>query len=290
MSEGNEQMRVAALSLHGIRMDSSKNYRSDLTDLLQKSNAAAAVIPAFSSLALGLGTGRISAGASFAETVRAAADSGSDWQEEFLALHSELARDNGLFLTAGTVYERENDRIYHTLCCFDPAGNLCCRQRQIHLTRFEREQGLSRGEELILFDLHGLQAGLVVGIDARHPEVGRGFALLGADILLHSGALKGELNCWPQAAGMWAQVQQNQFWAVEALFCGRIGRTDFAADSAVIGPCEITPGQSGYLARGYPHTPFICANLEMEDLYRIRRDYPLLKMLNPQAYREDLFV
>ncbi|MDY6826749.1 MAG: carbon-nitrogen hydrolase family protein, partial [Bacillota bacterium] len=188
-----------------------------------------------------------------------------------------------------TVYEKEGACIYNTACCFDPSGNLCCCQRQTHLTRFEREQGLSRGEELILFDLHGLQAGLVVGIDARHPEVGRSFRLLGADILLHSGALEGEFNCWPQVAGMWSQVQQNQFWAVEALFCGRIGRTDFAAGSAVIGPCEITPGQSGYLARGYPRTPFVCTNLKMEDLSRIRREYPLLKMLNPQAYGGALF-
>jgi predicted amidohydrolase len=89
-------------------------------------------------------------------------------------------------------------------------------QRQTHLTRFELDLKLSRGERLDLFQVDDFCTGLVVGNDARHPEVGRIMALQGADLLLHSGAIEGDQTCWQQAAGMWAQVQQNQFFTVEA--------------------------------------------------------------------------
>lgn len=39
-------------------------------------------------------------------------------------------------------------------------------------------------------------------------------------------------NCWQQMAGIWSQVQQNQFIALEASLGGQ---------NLVHGPCEITP-------------------------------------------------
>lgn len=279
-------MLVAAISLAGLRLGSMEGYCSDLMTLIRKSGAKLAVLPAYSSLVLGLSTGALQPSRNYNAFIQQLPGTCGDWNRQFLDLHSTMARKLDLYLAAGTLFETELNHHFHTAYCFNPAGAVCCRQRQTHLTRDERSIGLSRGEELSLFSFNNLQVGMVVGSDARHPEVGRIFALLGADLLLHSGALEEGFNCWAQAAGMWSQVQQNQVWAVEAQLKGVIADRSYAASSAVIGPCEITPGQSGYLARGYPESPVIIAELNNKGLLEIRQDYPLLKLLNPAAYTD----
>ncbi len=282
-------MRAAAISLAGINLNTLNEYRADLTALLESCRPDLAVLPAYSALTLGLGTGAFVPGPDFPSTFYIFSADIAGWNDIFLELHGELARENHIYLAAGTTIELEKGLYYHTAYCFDPAGELCCRQRQTHLARSERNYDFNRGEELPLFDLEGAdghiyKTGLVVGNDAYHPEVGRIMACRGADLLLHSGALGAGPNCWSQVAGMWSQVQQNQFFAVEAQLCGNIAGQYFGAGSAVIGPCEITPGSSGYLARGYPETPLVTALLNEGDRQQIKKKYPLLELLNRQAY------
>jgi predicted amidohydrolase len=279
-------MQVTAVSLAGITLNSIDLYKHDLTVLLKESAADLAVLPAYSALLLGLSLGELASAATFTTTVcDYLADKNGAWNKKFLALHSSLASDLNVYLACGTLFETEQEKSYHSAYCFDPAGNICCRQQQTHLTRAESDIGLSRGIVLNLFSVDKFQVGMVIGNDARHPEVGRIFGLRGADLLLHSGALEGSLNCWLQAAGMWAQVQQNQFWAAEAQLCGEISGCSFNTASNILGPCEITPGQSGYLKRGYPGTAVVTAKLDENIRHPLKESYPLLKLLNPEAYR-----
>jgi len=284
-------MQVSAISLAEINLESLSRYRADLSKILDSSNPDLAVLPAYSALALGLGTGAFMPGPDFGATFYIFSADNEGWNDIFLDLHANLAREKGLYLAAGTTVEREGSSYYHTAYCFDPAGELCCRQRQTHLSQIEREYDFSRGEELDIFELEGpggkpYRAGLVVGNDARHPEVGRILALRGADLVLHSGALDAGPNCWAQAAGMWSQVQQNQFFAVEAQLYSSLEGLPFEAASAVLGPCEITPGKSGYLARGYPQTPAVTAGLDEEARQEIKNNYPVLELLNRGAFSD----
>ena len=284
-------MRVAALSLAEINLESLSQYRADLSGLLKICRPDLAVLPAYSALALGLGTGAFMPGPDFAATFYIFSADNAGWNSICTEIHAGLAREHNLYLAAGTTVESEAGFYYHTAHCFDPGGDLCCRQKQTHLTRIEREYNFSRGEEINLFDLESgagttIKTGLIVGNDARHPEVGRILALNGAGLALHSGALPAGPNCWEQTAGMWAQVQQNQFWAVEAQLSGRMAGRHFGAGSAVLAPCEITPGYSGYLARGYPETEAVTAELNEADRRRIKKSYPVLELLNRKAYSE----
>jgi len=278
---------VAALSLSEIDLSSVEGYISDLKKLLTAPKPAVAVLPAHSAFALGLGVGRLSRTNSLRETFALYLAEGTAWCSEFLDLHGQLSKELQIYLATGTVIEKEEDRSYQTGYCFNPAGQVCCVQRQTHLARFERDLKLSRGEKLNLFPVGDFNTGLVLGNDARHPEVGRIMALGGADLLLHSGAIEGSSPCWQQAAGMWAQVQQNQLFAVEAQLSGTAaGFSSYNAAPAISAPCEITAGNTGYIIRGNPGSPLVYAELDLEALAKIRNDYPLLKLLNPNAYGE----
>ena len=279
-------MLVAALSLSKIDLSTIEGYISDIKKILAAPKPAVAVLPAHSALALGLGIGKLNSRNSYQETFASYIADGAEWIREFLDLHGHLSKELQVYLAAGTVIEKEENRLYHTVYCFNPVGQVCGVQRQTHLTRFERDLNLSRGERLDLFTIGDLHTGLVVGNDARHPEVGRIMALQGADLLLYSGAIAGDQTCWQQAAGMWAQVQQNQFFAVEAQLSTTIGGLNFGAGPAIVAPCEITFGNTGYLALGNPVTPLVYADLDEKALAKIRNDYPLLKLLNPDAYSE----
>jgi len=281
-------MIVTALSLQGINLSNLENYFDDLSALVKKHNPRLLVLPAHTATVLGVATKNITTTVSEPAADHPENSSRQVWIEQYLELHSKLARSLDIYLAAGTLIEEKADQLYNSAYCFNPAGEICTVQRQTHLTRFEHEAGLSRGEELEIFDCDGLKTGLVVGNDVRHPEVGRIFGLRGADLLLHCGAQQGELTCWSQTAGMWSQVQQNQFWAVEAQLSAVIDIRLFGGSSAVIGPCEITPGQSGYLARGYPHSKHVTAELNEEARRQIKQKYPLLNLLNPEAYRGSL--
>ena len=279
-------MLVAALSLSEVDLSSVEGYISDIKKLLTAPKPVVAVLPAHSALALGLGIGRLNSSGSFKEAFAYYLAEGTEWTSEFLDLHGRLAKELQIYLATGTVIEKEEDLAYQTVYCFNPAGQICCVQRQTHLTCFLRDLQLSRGERLDLFQVGDLCTGLVVGNDDRHPEVGRIMALQGADLLLHSGAIEGDQTCWQQAAGMWAQVQQNQFFAVEAQLSATIANSLFGGTLAITAPCEMTIENSGYLTRGNPDSPLVCAELDQDALSKIRNDNPLLKLLNPDAYTE----
>ena len=277
--------RVAVFSLAGIRTGRPDEYAADLAELFKELAPDLAVLPAHTSLLLCEAWGRLERGPDFTGKIKLFIQESEEWNERYFQLHSELARAGELYLAAGTTVEKESGRLYHTAYCFGPDGGLCARQRQTHLSREERSFGLSRGEELRLFDLAGMKAGFIVGNDARHPEVGRILALEGASLVIHTGATGAGKEGRAQPAGIWAQVQQNQFWAAEAQLKGTIGGRSFGAQCAVIGPCEITAGFTGYLDRESEERPFAEAELVEEKRVQLKERYPLLKLLRPEAYR-----
>ena len=277
-------MRVAALSLAGSRAQGLTDFMEELEKLLRGLDVRLAVLPAYAGLLLARQTGLLPQQGSFRALFSAFAAQSTRWNREYRTLCGALAAKLGLYLLAGTTLEHDQGRLYHTAYLFGPQGEICGKQRQTHLTREERELGLSRGTELLLFPAGPFQVGIVIGNDSRHPETGRILALQGADILLHPGAMGEGFTGPSQEAGMWAQVQQNQCWAVEAQRCGTIGERSFAAASAFIGPCEATADLSGYLARGSAGTAAVSALLDQAKRRQAKENFPVLRQLTPEAY------
>ncbi len=278
-------MRVAALSLSGLHLDTLERYREGLVKLLRMLQVRLAVLPAHTAFLLGRSTGYLAGEPDFRRAFMLFREKSGEWNNHFLSLHGSVAAELGLYLVAGSSLELTKAGCYHTAYCFDPGGAICASQRQTHLSREERELGLSRSAELPLFQIDGMMAGLVVATDARHPEVGRILSLQGAGILIHTGALETAPSTEAQQlAGMWAQVQQNQCWAVEAQLHDVICDRKFSAKSAVIGPCEVTEDLSGYLARQPAGTPAVSAELPEAKRTALKEKYNILKQLNPEAY------
>lgn len=102
---------------------------------------------------------------------------------------SSTARENGIYLVAGSIPEREGHKVYNTSFVFDRDGNRIGKHRKMHLfdidvkggQYFKESDTLSPGDSLNVFDTEFGKFGLCICYDFRFPEVGR--------ILVEKGAM-----------------------------------------------------------------------------------------------------
>lgn len=95
-----------------------------------------------------------------------------------------IAKSVKRWIAAGTIVERSGGRLHNTALVFDPDGTLVARYRKLFpWAPFEEE---SPGDALCAFDVPGVgRFGIMICYDGWFPEVARGLALAGAEVLLH---------------------------------------------------------------------------------------------------------
>nr|BFE78425.1 carbon-nitrogen hydrolase family protein [Planobispora longispora] len=95
-----------------------------------------------------------------------------------------LARELGLWLVPGTLYERAGDGlIYNTAIAVSPEGRIVAAYRKVFPWQpYERTEP---GREFVVFDLPGIgRAGLAICYDGSFPETVRQLAWLGAEVVI----------------------------------------------------------------------------------------------------------
>ncbi len=98
---------------------------------------------------------------------------------------SALARELGIWLVPGTVYERgAAGRVYNTAPVYAPTGERIAEYRKIFVWRLH--ETTASGGTFVVFDLpdHG-RVGLTICYDAWFPETTRHLAWQGADLVLN---------------------------------------------------------------------------------------------------------
>ncbi|MGN4162324.1 carbon-nitrogen hydrolase family protein [Streptomyces sp. NEAU-PBA10] len=116
------------------------------------------------------------------EVMRAAAEPLDGPRDAALA---RIAREAGVWLVPGTLYERgEDGRIYNTAPVYSPGGERVAAYRKIFPWR--PYETTAAGAEFVTFGLpgHG-RVGLSICYDAWFPEVSRHLAWQGADLVLN---------------------------------------------------------------------------------------------------------
>lgn len=89
------------------------------------------------------------------------------------------------WLAAGTVFERAGKKIYNTAIVFDPNGELVVAYRK--LFPWQPFEGTTPGTKAApVFEIPGVgRLGVMICYDGWFPEVARGLALAGAELILH---------------------------------------------------------------------------------------------------------
>jgi len=204
---------------------------------------------------------------------------------EYIEQVKELSKEYKIVICPGSYWQKEKNNIYHESSLIIN-GEIQLNQRQIYLARWERELGFSRGAKIELRKIKDWRLALIISTDVFYPQVSRRIALRGADIILSPVGFRGENNSALQVSGMWQEVQQNQFFAVESGFNGFLGKQSFWGESVIYAPLEMTEKGDGYLERSSGQQSLIITELDNKKRRKAISKFDVLSQLNREFYQQ----
>ncbi|MHA6758601.1 carbon-nitrogen hydrolase family protein [Streptacidiphilus sp. PAMC 29251] len=95
-----------------------------------------------------------------------------------------LARETGLWLVPGSLYERAEDgRIYNTALAVSPEGRIAAAYRKVF--PWQPYESCTPGSDFVVFDIPDIgRIGLAICYDGSFPETARQLAWLGAEVII----------------------------------------------------------------------------------------------------------
>jgi formamidase len=95
----------------------------------------------------------------------------------------KLAKETGLWLVPGSLYERDRNHVYNTAIAVSPAGEIAAQYRKVF--PWQPYEQTTPGSEFVVFDIPDKgRIGLAICYDGSFPETARQLAWLGAEVVL----------------------------------------------------------------------------------------------------------
>ncbi|ALS99555.1 carbon-nitrogen hydrolase family protein [Lacimicrobium alkaliphilum] len=136
--------------------------------------------------------------------------------------YAELAMQAEVYLVTGSLFERDQERIFNTLSVLSPKGEVLARYRKI-FPFLPYEEGVSCGEDFVTFDIPGEGCfGLSICYDMWFPETVRALAWKGAEVILHP-TLTNTIDRDVELAIARANAATNQCYMVDINGAGKLG-------------------------------------------------------------------
>ncbi|MEM8936270.1 MAG: carbon-nitrogen hydrolase family protein [Pseudomonadota bacterium] len=175
------------------------------------------------------------------------------------AAFAAVARETGLWLIPGSLYETLNDAVYNTTPVINPRGEIVARYRKM-FPFLPYEKGVAPGTEFVTFDIDGVgRFGVSICYDMHFPETTRAMACAGAEVILHP-TLTNTIDRDAELAIARANAAMNQLYFVDINCAGRLGY----GRSIIAGPGGEVIHQAG------PGREIIPAELDFDYVRRVR--------------------
>lgn len=176
----------------------------------------------------------------------------------------------GAVAVAGSVLERDGDRIYNTIPVLGPSGELLGSYRKCHLFSYGSREGelLTPGSEVVVVDTPVGRLGLATCFDLRFPAQFAEMRALGADVLVVPAA-------WPAARRehwrvlVQARAIETQTPVVAVNATGNSEGVELAGSSLVI------DARGNVVADAGTSPGWLTATLDLDDAAEWRREFPL---------------
>ena len=180
---------------------------------------------------------------------------------DFESEMQKAAKKHNIWLLPGSIFEKEEDRIYNTATVINPDGEIVNRYRKM-FPFYPYEVGVTPGKEFCVFDVPEVgRFGVSICYDMWFPETVRTLAVMGAEVILHptmTGTIDRDIEL--SIARTMATVNQCFFFDVNGLETGGSGK------SVVCGPDGRVMYQAGETEEIFP--------IEL-DIERVRRSREL---------------
>jgi predicted amidohydrolase len=208
---------------------------------------------------------------------------------------AKQAAAHAITLVAGSFVESASEAApghnFNTSCVYGPDGERLTTYRKVHLfdvdvpgAAFRESDAVAPGDALVTVELpSGTEVGLSVCYDVRFPELYRIVALRGATIITVPAAFTAKTGPPHWEVLLRARAIENQVFVIAAGQCGSSNdRLHWHGHSMIIDPWGTILAAA---ADDGEHEDVVVADLDFDELARIRRVLPSLANRRPSAYR-----
>jgi predicted amidohydrolase len=209
---------------------------------------------------------------------------------------AKLAKSRGLTLHLGSLLEESPDegKLFNTSVVIGPTGEIVATYRKIHLfdvnvpgAIVHRESEIiAPGYEMVVARLEGFELGLSVCFDVRFPELYRGLALAGAEVIAIPAAFNAVTGRAHWDLLVRARAIENHVFVIAA---AQVGTT--AEGIATYGHSLIVDPWGVVLAESVGDKPeVVVATLDLSDVGRRRSQIAVMDFRRPDVYEQAVHV
>lgn len=171
-----------------------------------------------------------------------------------------LARELGIWLIPGSVFERAGERVYNTASVINPQGEVIARYRKI-FPFLPYEEGVTPGSQFVVFDVPDVgRFGLSICYDMWFPETTRSLVWMGAEVILHP-TMTNTVDRDAELAIARASAVTNQCYFIDVNVAGGLG----VGRSCIYGPGGELIHQAG------PRREIMTLELDLDQVTRVRK-------------------
>lgn len=207
--------------------------------------------------------------------------------EETLEMIKELAKENNIYIVAGSIPEKEDEKIYNTSYTVDNYGKVIGKYRKLHLFDVDIPGGVSiresdvftPGDKISVIETPFCKIGVCICYDLRFPEIFRIMESKGAKIIFIPAAFnkKTGKKHWETLIKSRAIDSQIYIAAVSPAY-NRDERYEVYGHSKITDPYGNTMGE---LEEG---EEILYGEINLNRLEKIRSEFPVLKHRRMDIY------
>ncbi|MBX7256460.1 MAG: carbon-nitrogen hydrolase family protein [Candidatus Hydrogenedentes bacterium] len=193
----------------------------------------------------------------------------------YLELFTQIARDAGMYIAAGTHVVRRDDRLMNVAHLFYPDGRVS-EQPKLHITPTERDEWrISGGDAVHVFDTGKMKVALLTCYDIEFPEIVRMAVGRGADVVLCPSCTDDLHGFYRVRYCCHARCVENQVYVVTSGTVGTLQAVDFmranTGQAAILAPNDVCFPPRGVIAEGeLNHDMVVVGDLDLDLLREVR--------------------
>ena len=200
---------------------------------------------------------------------------------------SNLARENNIYILAGSIPEKKEDKLFNTSYLFDKHGEIIAKHRKMHLfdidvkdkITFKESDVLTAGNDFTLADTEFGKIGIGICYDIRFPELARIMVENGALILFYPGAFNMTTGPAHWQLLFRSRALDNQVYCV-----GVAPALNEDASYHSYGHSIITNPWGEVLAEADQKEEIIFCEIDLDEIKKVREEIPVLKNKRKDLY------
>ena len=200
---------------------------------------------------------------------------------------SQLAESYNVYILAGSIPEREGDKLYNTSYLFDKTGSIIAKHRKMHLfdidvkdkITFKESDVLTAGNDFTIAQTDFGRIGIGICYDVRFVELARIMAEKGAEILFYPGAFNQTTGPAHWELLFRSRALDNQVFCIGVAPALNIDASYHSYGHSI----AVNPWGEVIAQAGEKEELVIC-EIDLSEIKKVREELPVLKNKRKDLY------